>query len=94
MTAFLEQCFRVRLLEIAAADFGGGDLRGDREHGDPRAVAIEQAVDEVQVARPAAPGTNGEGARQMRVGAGGESGDLLVPEVYPPELALAPDRIR
>src|SRR5262249_21106619 len=93
MTAFLEQCFRVRLLEIAAADFGGGDLRGDREHGDPRAVTIEQSVDEVQVAGPAAPRADRELARQMRLGAGRERGDLLVPDVDPLDLSLAPQGV-
>jgi hypothetical protein len=41
VAAFLEQRFRMRLLEIAAADLSRGDLRGDAEHWDARAVAIE-----------------------------------------------------
>jgi hypothetical protein len=68
----------VRLLEIAAADFGRWDLRGNRQHRNARAVTIEEAVDEVQIARPAAPGTDGEPTRQMRLGAGREGGDFLV----------------
>jgi hypothetical protein len=79
----------VRLLEIAAADFGRRDLRGDREHRNPRAVTIEEAVDEVQVARPAASRADGELARQMRLGAGREGGDFLVSDVDPLDLSLA-----
>jgi hypothetical protein len=94
MAALFEQCLGVRFLEIARADLGRGDVGRDGQNRHARAMAVEQTVDEVQIARPAAPGTNGEGARQMRVRAGGESGDLLVPEVYPLDLALASDRIR
>jgi hypothetical protein len=37
----------VGFLEIAGADFSRRDLRSYGEHGHPRAVAVEQAVDEV-----------------------------------------------
>ncbi len=53
-------------------------------------MTIEEAVDEVQVARPAAPGTDGELARQMRLSAGRERGDFLVSDVNPLDLSLAP----
>ncbi len=51
-------------------------------------MAIEQAVDEMQIARPAAAGADGELAGQMRLGAGREGGDLLVADVDPLDLAL------
>jgi hypothetical protein len=44
-------------------------------------VAIEQAVDEMQVAGSAAAGTDRELAGQMRFGAGREGGYLLVPRL-------------
>ena len=63
-------------------------MRGDGEHRHARAVAVEQAVDQVQVAGAAAAGADRELAGQMRVGAGGEGRDLLVPDMQPVDLAL------
>ena len=65
-----------------------------REHRHARAVAIEEAVDEVQIARAAAAGADGELARQMRLGARRERGDLLVPDMNPLDLALPAKRRR
>ena len=93
MAAFLEQRLRMRLLEIAGADLGRWDLRGDGEHRHARAVTIEQAVDEMQIARPAAAGADGELTRQMRLGAGRERRDLLVPDMDPLDLALPANRV-
>jgi hypothetical protein len=56
-------------------------------------MAVEQAVDEVQIAGPAAAGTNGELTSQMRLGTSREGRDLLVPEVDPLDLALSPQRV-
>ena len=55
----------------------------------PRAVAVEQAVDEVQIAGAATARADGEFARQMRLGASREGSDLLVPDVDPLDLALS-----
>jgi hypothetical protein len=55
VAALLEQDLGMRLLEIAAPDLGRGNLRRDGQHRHPRALTIEQAIDQVQVARPAAP---------------------------------------
>jgi hypothetical protein len=57
-------------------------------------MAIEQAVDQVQVARATATRADGEGAREMGFGAGGEGGDLFVPHVNPFDLALATQGVR
>src|SRR4029077_19870588 len=57
------------------------------------AVAIEESVDEVQVAGTAAPGADGEGAGEVCFGAGGERGGLLVTHVDPVDVAVAPERI-
>ena len=48
--AFLEEAIGMRLLEIVRADLGRGNLRCDRHHRNARALAVEQAVDKVQVA--------------------------------------------
>ena len=79
----------MRLLEIVRTDFGRGDLRRDGHHRHARAMAVEETVDEMQVARAAAAGADGEAARDMGVGAGGESGDLLVAQVQPFDAAGA-----
>ena len=49
--------------------------------GNAEPVTVEQTVDEVQIARPAAAGADRELTRQMRLGAGRERGDLLVPDI-------------
>jgi len=46
------------------------------------------------VSRPAAARADGQLSRQMRLGAGRECGDLLVPYVEPLDLAMAADGIR
>jgi hypothetical protein len=45
----------MRLLKIAAADFGRGDMGGDGQHRHVVAVAVKQAVDQMQVAGPQEP---------------------------------------
>ena len=89
MAAFAEQVLRMGFLEIACADFGRGDLRGNGKHRHTRAVAIKEAIDQVQITRPAAPGADRELARQMGLGARREGRDLLVPDMHPLDLALA-----
>ena len=56
-------------------------------------MAIEEAVDQVQIARPAAPGADRELASQMRLGTRRESGHLLVPDMHPVDLAVAANRV-
>src|SRR5580704_9986321 len=73
----------MRLLEIVRADLGRGNLRCYRHHRNARALAVEQAVDKVQVAGAATSGADREAAGNVGVGAGGEGGDLLVPHVQP-----------
>ncbi len=93
VAAFLEEVLRVGLLEVAGADLGRGNVRRDRQHGQARAMAVEQPVDEVQIARPAAAGADRQGVGQMGLGPGREGGHLLVTHVNPFDLALATDRV-
>jgi len=60
MAALLEQVLGMRFLEIARADFWGGNVRGDSEHRHARAVAVEPAVNKMQVAWAAASGAHGK----------------------------------
>src|SRR6516164_6473657 len=83
----------MRLLEIATADFDARNLRGDRENRHARTVSIKQTVDQMQVARTATAGANGERAGQMSLGAGGKGGGLLVPGMNPFDVAALAQRI-
>ena len=94
MAALLKQRLRVGLLKIAAADLWRRDVRGNGEHGHARTVTIKQAVDEMQIAWAAASCADGELSGQMRLGAGGKGGDLLVPHMQPLDLSLTADSIR
>jgi hypothetical protein len=47
----------------------------------------------MQIARAAAAGADREFPGQMRFGAGGKRGDLLVAEVQPGDPAVAPQRV-
>src|SRR5262249_21187919 len=93
MAALLEQLLRVRLLEITRADFRRRDLGGDCEHRQARAVAVEQTVDEMQVAGPAAAGADRQLTRERGFHAGGKRRDPLLPDMNPFDLALMPQRV-
>src|SRR5258708_5870782 len=51
-------------------------------------MAIKKTVDEVQIARSTAAGAYRKRAGYVRLGARGERGHLLVPDVHPLDLAL------
>jgi hypothetical protein len=57
-------------------------------------MAIEQPVDEMQIAWSAASRANSKLARQMRFSTRGERRDLLVPDVDPFDLASATKGVR
>src|SRR4051812_39431868 len=94
MAAFAEKVLRMRLLEVAGADFGRGDMRGDRQHRYARAMAVEEPVDEVQVAGSTAPGADRQAPGQLRLGARRERRDLLVADMDPCDFALPADCVR
>src|SRR6202035_606350 len=60
-----------------------------RHHRQARTVAVEQTIDQVQVARTATSGADRETARDMRIRAGRERGDFLVPDMQPLNAAMA-----
>ena len=68
-------------------------LRRDRQHRDPAPVGVIQAVDQVQVARPAAACAHRQLAGQRGLRAGRERGGLLVAHVLPGDAAIAAHRI-
>jgi hypothetical protein len=93
VAALLEQALGMGRLEIVDADLAAGDMRGDRQHRHATALAVEQPVDQVQIARPAAARAYRELAGQMRLGAGGKRRAFLVPDVNPVDLAGAAQRV-
>src|SRR5258705_7456401 len=93
VAAILEQDFGMRFLKIISTDLGRWDLCGNGKHRYPRAVAIEQSVDEMEIAGSAAAGANCKLACQMGLGTGREGCHLLMPDMHPVDLALAPERI-
>src|SRR5260370_6915690 len=80
-------------LEISGAELGRRDLRRNGKHRHARPLTTEQAIDQVQIARAAAPGADTKLSRQVRLGTGRESRALLVPHMHPFYLALASDRV-
>ena len=89
--ALAEQFLRMGLLEVAAADLLSRDVSGDREHRYPGAVGLEQSVDQVQVPGTAASRADGELLGHRRFAGGRERSALLVANVLPDELAVAPE---
>ena len=88
-----EQLLRMRLLEVLRADLGARDVRRDRQHRDAAALGVEQAVDQMQVAGPAAARADRQLSGQRGVGGRGERGGLLVTDVLPDDVTRAPDRV-
>jgi len=89
MAALLEQVLRVSFLEITGTDLGRRYLCGNAEHRYAGAVAVEQAIDEMQIPGPAAAGADSELTRQMRFGTRRECCDFLVPHVDPFDFTVA-----
>ena len=56
-------------------------------------MAVEETVDEMQIAGPAAAGADREIAGEMGFAGGGKRRDLLVPDVDPFDLALLAQRV-
>ena len=65
------------------------NLRSDGEHRDPAAVAVIETVDQMQVARAAAPRAHRELLREMRFRARRKGGCLFVPHMDPLNLFLS-----
>ncbi len=83
VAALLEQLLGMGLLEVVQADLGGGDLCGNGQHRHVVAMAIEQAIDQVQVAGAAAAGAYGQFAGGGGFGTGGKRGHFFVAHMHP-----------
>src|SRR6516164_13726 len=68
VAALAKEILGVGFLEIPGPDLVRRDVRRYGEYRHARAVAVEQAVDQVQIARPAAAGAERKLTSQMRLG--------------------------
>ena len=87
--AFAEEFLRVGLLEVSGTDLRGGNVCGDRQHRDAGALRIEQAIDQVQVARTATADADRQLAGQGCLGARREGRRLLVTDMHPLDAGFA-----
>jgi hypothetical protein len=83
MAAVLEYGFRVRCLKVIDPYLGAWDVCGNSQNRYAAALAIEQAVDQMQVARTAAAGADRKASGEMGLCSRCESGSLFVPHVDP-----------
>jgi hypothetical protein len=75
-------------LKIGAADLRARDVRRDRQHRHARPVAVEEAVDQVEITGTATARADRELSGEMRLGAGREGRGLLVAHVHPLDFLL------
>jgi hypothetical protein len=93
VAAFAEELIGMGLLEITGADLGGGNMRGNGQDGSHAAVGVEQSVDQVQIARTAAPGTNRQLTRELCLGSGRERRSLFVANIHPLDFTTAVESV-
>lgn len=68
-------------------------MRGDGQHRRMAAMALEQPIDQVQVARPAASGADREFAGDRSLAAGGEGRHFLMADMHPVDAAETPQAV-
>lgn len=88
MAALAEQLGRVGLLEITEADLARWDVAGDGKHRHMVALAIEQTIDEMEIAWPATSRADGELARRRRIGACRKRACLFVANMHEDNAAV------
>ncbi len=93
MAALAKQEFGLRLLEIARANLGRWYVGRDRQHRHATAMAVEEAVDQVQISGTAGSCTNRELTGEVRFGTGREGPCLFIAHMHPTNPALPAQRI-
>jgi hypothetical protein len=86
MTAIFEQVLWMRLLKVATSDLMTRNLRrnGKDRHAIP--MAIEEAIDEVKIARAATACAHGNLSCNMSIRSCGERGNLFMSYMKPLDL--------
>ena len=93
MAALLEDVLGVRLLKVSAADFLRGNVGCNGQNRHATALAIVEAVDEVQIAGPATSRADGQLSGQRGFGSGSEGSRLLMSHTHPLDAIAHPDRV-
>src|SRR6267378_5867519 len=78
-----KEIFRISLLKVSATNLTTRNMCGNSEYWDTVPLTVVEAIDQMQVPGPAAPGANCQCSRQMRFGSGGKSPRLFMPHVHP-----------
>jgi hypothetical protein len=71
------------LLKVAAAELIARYLSSDGKHRNAIAMTIEEAVNQVKIARTATASANGDLPGEERIGTGRESRHLFMPYMQP-----------
>ena len=80
--------FGVGFLKIAASYFAARNLRRNRQHRDTTAMAVVEAVDQMQVSRPATSGTDRQLPGQMGFSSRRERGGFFVSHGNPADVTV------
>src|SRR6267143_2799319 len=93
MAAIPEQAFRMCCLEIIDSDFAAGDVGCDCQNRHAVALAVEQAVDQMEIAWTAAPGAHSKAPGKMSFSSRRKSGGLFMPHANPVDRLSSPQRV-
>jgi len=93
MAALAKKRIGVGFLEVAAADFAAGNLRGNGQNRNAAAVGIVESVDQVRIPRPAASGAHSEFPGEVRLRARGKSGRFFMTDVNPLHRTASSDNV-
>jgi hypothetical protein len=94
VTALRKDVLRVRFLKIVASDLGARNLRGDGENRNTTAMAVIEAIDQMEIAGAATPRAHRQISGQMRFSASCKSGSFFVSYMDPLEIVAGVNRIR
>src|SRR5579863_3459450 len=82
------------LLEIIAADFRAGNLGGNRQNRNARAMTVEQSVNQMQISRTATSRAHRQLASQVSIRACGKRRRFFMPGMDPGDIASLSQRLR
>src|SRR6266436_8361246 len=88
VAALREDMLRVSLLEVSAANLPTRNMCGDSEYGDTVPLTVVEAINQMHVPGPAAPGAHRQFPREMRFRARSKSRHLFMPHVHPLKIVL------
>jgi hypothetical protein len=81
-------------LKIVDPDLAARDMGGNRQDRHAAALAIEQAIDQMEIAGTTAARAHGKVPSEMSFGSRSESGSFLMAHVDPIDRFSSPERVR